>query len=102
MEPGEVARVRVAAAREAMARRLDVLLLGSGRNLSYFSSYPTVGRTGVRPWLVDPGRFADTATYDDPVRYPEGVRVVVGGRTVWDQRGPTGETPGGVMARRSG
>jgi N-acyl-D-amino-acid deacylase len=53
--------------------------------------------------LVDPDRFADTATYDDPVRYPEGVvRVVVGGRTVWDQRGPTGETPGGVVAGRAG
>jgi N-acyl-D-amino-acid deacylase len=53
--------------------------------------------------LVDPGRFVDTATYDDPIRYPEGVvRVVVGGRTVWDQRGPTGETPGGVVARRPG
>jgi N-acyl-D-amino-acid deacylase len=52
---------------------------------------------------VDPGRFVDTATYDDPIRYPEGVvRVVVGGRTVWDQHGPTGETPGGVVARRPG
>src|SRR5215472_4076468 len=51
--------------------------------------------------LVDPDRFVDTATYDDPIRYPEGVvRVVVGGRTVWDQFGPTGQSPGGVVARR--
>ena len=62
-------------------------------------------RAGLRAdlVLVDPGRFADTATYDDPIRYPEGVvRVVAGGRTVWDQRGATGETPGGVVARRPG
>jgi N-acyl-D-amino-acid deacylase len=53
--------------------------------------------------LVDPDRFVDAATYDDPIRYPEGVvRVVVGGRTVWDQHGPTGETPGGVVTRRPG
>ena len=53
--------------------------------------------------LVDPDRFADTATYDNLVQYPEGVvRVVAGGRTVWDQRGATGETPGGVVARRPG
>jgi N-acyl-D-amino-acid deacylase len=61
-------------------------------------------RAGLRAdlVLVDPDRFVDTATYDDPIRYPEGVvRVVVGGRTVWDQRGATGETPGGVVARRS-
>jgi N-acyl-D-amino-acid deacylase len=59
-------------------------------------------RAGLRAdlVLVDPDRFIDTATYDDPIRYPEGVvRVMVGGRTVWDQRGPTGETPGGVAGR---
>jgi Xaa-Pro dipeptidase len=60
MEAGGVARTRVAAAREAMARRgLDALLLASGSNLSYFSGYPTVERTPVRPFYLLVPRSGD-------------------------------------------
>ena len=34
--------------------------------------------------LLDPARYVDVATYDDPCRHPDGVaRVVVAGRTAW-------------------
>jgi len=45
--------------------------------------------------LFDPERFADTATFDDPRRYPAGVRaVIVAGRVVLDGDTATGERPG--------
>ena len=49
--------------------------------------------------LLDPERFIDTATYDDPKQVPTGVeRVIVAGRTVWlGTTGHTGELPGGVV-----
>ena len=48
--------------------------------------------------LVDPERFLDTATYDEPRRYPDGVvGVWVAGRRVWRNGAPTGERPGGVV-----
>jgi N-acyl-D-amino-acid deacylase len=48
--------------------------------------------------LVDPERFLDTATYDEPRRYPDGVvGVWVAGRPVWRDALPTGERPGGVV-----
>jgi N-acyl-D-amino-acid deacylase len=48
--------------------------------------------------LLDPARFVDTATYDNPLQTPEGVvRVVVGGQTVWKDGAPTGALPGGVV-----
>jgi N-acyl-D-amino-acid deacylase len=53
--------------------------------------------------LVDPERFLDTATYEEPRRYPDGVvSVWVGGRSVWRAGRATGERPGGVVreARR--
>jgi Xaa-Pro aminopeptidase len=60
MRAGTIARARVAAAREAMARRgLDALLLVSGPNLSYFSGYPTVERTAVRPFYLVLPRSGD-------------------------------------------
>jgi N-acyl-D-amino-acid deacylase len=57
-------------------------------------------REGLRADLVllDPERFIDTATYDDPKQIPAGVeRVIVAGRTVWTGTGHTGELPGGVV-----
>jgi N-acyl-D-amino-acid deacylase len=57
-------------------------------------------REGLRADLVllDPERFIDTATYDDPKQIPAGVeRVIVAGRTVWAGTGHTGELPGGVV-----
>jgi N-acyl-D-amino-acid deacylase len=57
-------------------------------------------REGLRADLVllDPERFIDTATYDDPKQVPPGVeRVFVAGRTVWAGSGHTGELPGGVV-----
>jgi N-acyl-D-amino-acid deacylase len=57
-------------------------------------------REGLRADLVmlDPERFIDTATYDDPKQVPTGVeRVIVAGRTVWAGTGHTGELPGGVV-----
>jgi N-acyl-D-amino-acid deacylase len=48
--------------------------------------------------LLDPERFIDTATYDDPKQVPTGVeRVFVAGRTVWAGNGHTRELPGGVV-----
>jgi N-acyl-D-amino-acid deacylase len=57
-------------------------------------------REGLRADLVllDPARFIDTATYDDPKRTPEGIsRVFVAGRTVWADGAPTGALAGGVL-----
>jgi N-acyl-D-amino-acid deacylase len=57
-------------------------------------------REGLRADLVllDPERYIDTATYDDPKQFPTGVeRVIVAGRTVWAGTGHTGELPGGVV-----
>lgn len=57
-------------------------------------------KVGLRADLVllDPARFIDTATYDDPKRIPEGVRrVFVAGRTVWADGAPTDARPGGVV-----
>jgi N-acyl-D-amino-acid deacylase len=57
-------------------------------------------REGLRADLVllDPERFIDTATYDDPKQFPTGVeRVIVAGRAVWAGTGHTGELPGGVV-----
>jgi N-acyl-D-amino-acid deacylase len=48
--------------------------------------------------LLDPERFVDTATYEDPKQVPTGVdRVIVAGRTVWAGAEHTGELPGGVV-----
>jgi N-acyl-D-amino-acid deacylase len=57
-------------------------------------------REGLRADLVllDPARFIDAATYDDPKRIPEGVgRVLVGGRTVWADGASTGTLQGDVL-----
>jgi N-acyl-D-amino-acid deacylase len=48
--------------------------------------------------LLDPERFIDTATYEDPKRYPEGVEnVFVAGQAVWANGAPTGALLGGVV-----
>jgi N-acyl-D-amino-acid deacylase len=48
--------------------------------------------------LLDPERFIDRATYDEPKQVPSGVeRVIVAGRTVWTVSRHTGELPGGVV-----
>jgi N-acyl-D-amino-acid deacylase len=48
--------------------------------------------------LLDPARYVDAGTYDDPARYPEGVLGVwVRGRAVWRNGKATGERPGGVI-----
>jgi N-acyl-D-amino-acid deacylase len=48
--------------------------------------------------LLNPARFIDTATYDDPKRTPEGVEsVFVAGQAVWANGAPTGALPGGVV-----
>ncbi|MDR1731547.1 MAG: D-aminoacylase [Synergistaceae bacterium] len=50
--------------------------------------------------LFDPRRLADTATYDEPERYPEGIPwVFVNGEMVVDESGYTGKTPGKVLRR---
>ena len=56
--------------------------------------------TGLRADLVllDPDRFLDTATYDDPCRPPDGVAGVwVAGECVWRGGASTGARPGGVV-----
>jgi N-acyl-D-amino-acid deacylase len=48
--------------------------------------------------LLNPARFIDTATYEDPKRYPEGVEnVFVAGQAVWANGAPTGALLGGVV-----
>lgn len=59
-------------------------------------------RPGLRADLVllDPARFVDTATYDDPCRAPDGVvGVWVAGERAWRDGAPTGARPGGVVSR---
>lgn len=51
--------------------------------------------------LLDPARFIDTATYEEPRRTPDGVvGIWVAGRAVWRDGAPTGERPGGVWTGR--
>ena len=53
--------------------------------------------------LFDPERFADTATFDDPCRYPVGLNaVVVDGRLVLDADAATGERPGVFVRTHAG
>ena len=60
MEVGPIARMRVAAARGAMARHgLDALVLASGPNLSYLSGYPATERTAARPFFLVLPRAGD-------------------------------------------
>jgi N-acyl-D-amino-acid deacylase len=57
-------------------------------------------REGLRADIVllDPARFIDTATYNDPKRIPEGIsKVFVEGRTVWADGTSTGVLPGNVL-----
>ena len=57
-------------------------------------------REGLRADMVllDPARFIDTATYDDPKRIPEGISLVfVAGRTVWADGASSGALPGDVI-----
>jgi N-acyl-D-amino-acid deacylase len=57
-------------------------------------------RRGLRADLVlmDPARFVDTATYEDPAQVPDGVHlVVVGGKTVWESGQPHELGAGGVL-----
>ncbi|MGW1677347.1 N-acyl-D-amino-acid deacylase family protein [Saccharopolyspora sp. NPDC002376] len=47
--------------------------------------------------LIDPARYVDNATYDQPHRTPEGVELVtVGGTPVWSRGHHTGARPGVV------
>lgn len=47
--------------------------------------------------LLDPARYVDTATYDEPHQAPPGVElVVVNGTPVWDNGSHTGSRPGAV------
>jgi N-acyl-D-amino-acid deacylase len=57
-------------------------------------------RRGLRADLIllDPAKFVDTATYEDPVRVPDGVHlVIVGGKTVWESGRPHAPGAGGVF-----
>jgi N-acyl-D-amino-acid deacylase len=48
--------------------------------------------------LLDPERFLDTATYEEPAQVPDGVvGVWVAGERVWADGAPTGARPGGVV-----
>ena len=50
--------------------------------------------------LFDPNTIRDTATYENPVRYPEGIPYVfVNGELVVDQYRVTGGLPGKVLRR---
>jgi N-acyl-D-amino-acid deacylase len=48
--------------------------------------------------LLEPAGYVDDATYEEPLRTPEGVRGVwVAGQAVWRDRAATGARPGGVV-----
>jgi N-acyl-D-amino-acid deacylase len=48
--------------------------------------------------LLDPARYVDTATFENPKALPDGIsRVFVAGRTVFANGASTGEVPGGVV-----
>jgi N-acyl-D-amino-acid deacylase len=48
--------------------------------------------------LLDPERYVDTATYEEPAQVPDGVvGVWVAGKRVWADGAPTGARPGGVV-----
>jgi N-acyl-D-amino-acid deacylase len=48
--------------------------------------------------LLDPARYVDAATYEEPGRSPDGVAGVwVAGEAVWREGGATGARPGGVV-----
>jgi N-acyl-D-amino-acid deacylase len=48
--------------------------------------------------LLDPTRYVDAGTYDDPARTPDGVAGVwVAGQAVWRDEHATGAQPGGVV-----
>lgn len=52
--------------------------------------------------VFDPATIADTATFTDPHRYPEGIRhVVVNGRLVVHDSKQTDELPGRVLGRKA-
>jgi hypothetical protein len=52
--------------------------------------------------VVDPGTIVDHATFDDPVRESEGIRVVlVNGRIALGDGRPTGEQAGRALTRSS-
>ena len=52
--------------------------------------------------LIDPARYVDTATYDEPHQVPPGVELVtVGGITVWDNGNHTGARPGLVSGAQT-
>ncbi len=50
--------------------------------------------------IFDPERIADTATYDDPRRYPDGIAyVLVNGQVVVENGAPAARPAGQVLAR---
>ena len=50
--------------------------------------------------LFDPETIGDTATYEEPESYPQGIRYVfVNGELVVDQQGVTGNLPGQVLRK---
>lgn len=51
--------------------------------------------------VFDPKKVEDQATFQEPTRAAAGIiRVLVNGRTVWSDGGPTGERPGRVLRRQ--
>ncbi len=50
--------------------------------------------------VFDPARIRDTATYEDPRRFPDGIRAVyVNGTAVARDGQPTGARPGRALRR---
>ena len=48
--------------------------------------------------IFDPARIADSATYEQPLRYPEGIQyVLVNGQLVLDRGRHTGARPGAIL-----
>jgi N-acyl-D-amino-acid deacylase len=48
--------------------------------------------------LLDPTQYTDTATFEDPKRFPDGIRrVFVAGQPVFVNGSSTGRLPGGVV-----
>ena len=51
--------------------------------------------------IFDPATVRDTATFENPFSYPQGIdTVIVNGQVVLDEGTHTGATPGQVLRRR--
>ena len=66
---------------------------------------PDRGTIAIGKWadlvIFDPATVRDTATFENPFSYPQGIdTVIVNGQVVLDEGTHTGTTPGRVLRRQ--